>query len=225
MIKRLSYLLLSSFLALGLLFGVDAHATSTVSFEGGAENFVFSPSNDLFGGFKDLAPGDTRTETITVKNLATDYDFVKLYLRAESDTATNGLLSQLTFNLSRGEELISSDASANLALGTFYPGDETTLTLEVSAPLTLGNAYQHTQNEIKWIFTAEAYKDGQIAPPNTGTALATPSAANETIVIASASALVLAMLTTLMLLVRKKQLSVRGLVQFRSHPNKNNNIH
>ena len=225
MIKRLSYLLLSSFLALGLLFGVDAHATSTVSFEGGAENFVFSPSNDLFGGFKDLAPGDTRTETITVKNLATDYDFVKLYLRAESDTATNGLLSQLTFNLSRGEELISSDASANLVLGTFYPGDETTLTLEVSAPLTLGNAYQHTQNEIKWIFTAEAYKDGQIAPPNTGTALATPSAANETIVIASASALVLAMLTTLMLLVRKKQLSVRGLVQFRSHPNKNNNIH
>lgn len=223
MIKRLSYLLLSSFLALGLLFGMDAHATSTVSFEGGAENFVFSPSNDLFGSFKDLAPGDTRTETITVKNLAADYDFVKLYLRAESDTATNGLLSQLTFNLSHGEELISSDASANLALGTFYPGDETTLTLEVSAPLTLGNAYQHTQNEIKWIFTAEAYKDGQIAPPNTGTALTTPSAANETIVIASA--LVLTMLTTLMLLVRKKQLSVRGLVQFRSHPNKNNNIH
>ena len=203
-IKRLSNLFLSSLLALSLLLSGSAHATSTVTFEGGAENFVFSPSNDRFGGLKDLMPGDTRTETITVKNLATDYDFVKLYLRAESDTATDGLLSQLTFNLSHGEELISSDASANLALGTFYPGDETTLTLEVSAPLTLGHAYQHTKNEIKWIFTAEAYKDGQIAPPNTGTALATPSAANETIVIASASALVLAMLLATALLARKK---------------------
>lgn len=204
MIKRLSYLLLSSFLALGLLFGVDAHATSTVSFEGGAENFVFSPSNDLFGSFKDLTPGDTRSSTITVKNIATDYDFVKIYLRAESDTTTDGLLSQLTFNLSHGEELISSDASANLALGTFYPGDETTLTLEVSAPLTLGNAYQHTQNEIKWIFTAEAYKDGKPVAPNTGTTTKDKASVNTEIVTAVALATVFFMILALIILSRKK---------------------
>ena len=212
MIKRLSYLLLSSFLALGLLFGVDAHATSTVSFEGGAENFVFSPSNDLFGGFKDLTPGDTRTETITVKNLATDYDFVKLYLRATPNTNTADFLSHLTLNVYQDSELLSSASASdpanlteNTLLGTFYPGDETTLTLEVSAPLTLGNAYQHTTGNIAWIFTAEAYKDGQIVPPNTGAATAaTPGSANETIVIASATALVLAMLLATALLARKK---------------------
>ena len=178
-------------LVFGFISSQTAFATSTVQFEGGAENFVFYPdgawtSTDLFGDLQNLMPGDQRTETITVKNLASDYDYIKIYLRAESDTATNGLLSQLTFNLSHGEELISSDASANLALGTFYPGDETTLTLEVSAPLTLGNAYQHTQNEIKWIFTAEAYKDGQIVAPDTGIMSTSGSTlATETIILAA----------------------------------------
>ena len=192
--------LLLGFIALlfGLTFSQTAFAASTVQFEGGAENFVFYPdgawtSTDLFGSLQNLMPGDQRTETITVKNLASDYDYIKIYLRAETTSDADSLLSHLTLNLYQAGELLSStsasDTSAlttNLALGTFCPGDETTLTLEVSAPLTLGNAYQHTQNEIKWTFTAEAYKDGQIVAPDTGIMSTSGSTlATETIILAT----------------------------------------
>ena len=216
MIKRLSYLLLSSFLALGLLFGVDAHATSTVSFEGAAENFVFyengSPSTGLFGDLSQFMPGDVRTETITVKNLATEYDYIKIYLRAEPDDGVSGLLSELDLKVYQDGELLSSAPasdpsvlSKNYILGTFNPGEETELKIELSAPLSLGNAYQHATGDIKWVFTAEAYKDGKPVAPNTGAATAaTPGSANETIVTIATTTLVLAMLTTLILLARKK---------------------
>ena len=161
------------------LSGLDAnpYATATVSFEGGAENFVFSPTGNLFGDLSQFMPGDTRSSTITVKNIATDYDFVKIYLRAEPDSGASDLLSKLNLTVSQDGELLSSAPASNPSvlttnyeLGTFNPGKETNLSIELSAPSSLGNAYEYTSGDIKWIFTAEAYKDNQIVPPNTGTA-------------------------------------------------------
>ena len=37
---------------------------------------------DLFNNFKDVMPGDERTETITIKNSVNGFDYVKLYIRA-----------------------------------------------------------------------------------------------------------------------------------------------
>lgn len=37
---------------------------------------------DLFDNFKNVMPGDKRTEAITIKNNVTGYDYVKLYIRA-----------------------------------------------------------------------------------------------------------------------------------------------
>ena len=192
-------------LLFGLTFGQTVFAASTVQFEGGAENFVFSPSNDLFGSFKDLAPGDTRTETITVKNLASDYDYVKIYLRAETSSDTNSLLSQLTLNLYQPGELLSSTSASNTGalttnfeLGTFTYGEETLLAVEIIAPSSLGNNYLHTQGEINWIFTAEAYKDGQIVAPDTGIMSTSGSTlATETIILAAVAAALLASTTYL----------------------------
>lgn len=39
---------------------------------------------DLFNNFKDVMPGDERTETITIKNSVNGFDYVKLYIRAEA---------------------------------------------------------------------------------------------------------------------------------------------
>ena len=179
-------------LLLNLILSPLALAASSVQFEGGAENFVFYPSNgwndaDLFGGLKNMMPGDRRTESITVKNIATDYDYVKIFLRAESlssateTTAESGqpsmaeFLSKLTLNIYQGDNLISSASadnlgglSSNLLLGTFHGGDETTLTVEVIAPTSLSNKYMNAVGEIDWLFTAEAYKDGVMINPNTG---------------------------------------------------------
>jgi len=182
MFKRLFYFITPALLV-AATFGLNlAHpvlALSEVRFEGGAENFVFiedgSETSDLFMGFRALMPGDTRTENITVKNTATEYDFVKLFLRAEPLTGTNALLDRLTLNIYHDNVLVSSSPASsqgalasNLELGTFNYGEETLLTVEIIAPSDLENDYEYTEEEINWIFTAEAYKDGKIVSPNTG---------------------------------------------------------
>ena len=63
----------------------SAMAAAAVTYEGGAEKFVFVPGSeysdsDLFENFKGVLPGDTITQTIRVQN-ASDKQ-VRIYLRA-----------------------------------------------------------------------------------------------------------------------------------------------
>ena len=161
---------------------------SAVYFEGGADNFVFYPGTewsdvDLFDGFKNIMPGDKCTETIKVRNTAPEYDYVKIYLRAEAhDESSNPLsdsvadketvatmsdfLSQLSMRVYNGGNLIYNTSpdqlgglKNNVPLGEFVNGASTTLTVELNVPKTLSNAYMHRAGEVDWIFTAEGYKD------------------------------------------------------------------
>ena len=180
-------------LALIIIFGLilcpNVMATSKVQFEGGADNFVFYPEGDwaetdLFENLKGIMPGDKRSEIITIKNLASEYDYVKLYLRAKpasdrpantsGDITMGDFLSQFDIDVYKDGDLIStskaSDAgplASNFLLGTFKNDDEGLLTVEITAPNNLSNKYMHSQGEIEWIFTAEAYKDGVIINPYT----------------------------------------------------------
>jgi len=72
-------------------------AESTITFKGVQDGFTFQPGSeytatDLFDNFKDIMPGDNRTETIQITNIATDCDYIKLYMRAAvHDEAGNPL--------------------------------------------------------------------------------------------------------------------------------------
>lgn len=85
--RNLSSFLLALVMILNLSVTVFA-AESSVTYEGGAEKFVFLQGSeytdtDLFGDdFKDVMPGDTVTEKITVKNNYKGSDYVKIYMRA-----------------------------------------------------------------------------------------------------------------------------------------------
>lgn len=62
-------------------------ADSTITFNGTEEGFDIQPGSeytatDLFDNFKDVMPGDTLTENITITNKAKDSDYIKLYMRA-----------------------------------------------------------------------------------------------------------------------------------------------
>ena len=64
----------------------SALAAASVTYEGGAEKFVFLPGSsysdtDLFENFKGVLPGDVLTQNITVQN-DTDAQ-VRIYMRAE----------------------------------------------------------------------------------------------------------------------------------------------
>ena len=88
--KRTFRNLSSLLLALGMLLSLSVTAfaaDSSITFKGAQEGFDFQPGSqytatDLFDNFKDVMPGDKLTETIQVKNEASDCDYIKLYMRA-----------------------------------------------------------------------------------------------------------------------------------------------
>ena len=158
-------------------------AESTVTWQGQEKGFGFAPgseytTSDLFGNFKGVMPGDCLTETITLKNTATDSDYIRLYLRAVAhgeDTATSDsgetavtmveFLSQLTLRVYHGEALLyeaSPDKTAGLTENVFLSqlasGESTTLKAELEVPLTLSNAYANCLGEVDWVFTAEQFQ-------------------------------------------------------------------
>ena len=84
--RNLSSLLLALVMLLSLSVTAFA-ADSSITFKGAQEGFDFQPGSeytatDLFDNFKDVMPGNKLTETIQVKNDASDCDYIKLYMRA-----------------------------------------------------------------------------------------------------------------------------------------------
>lgn len=179
-------LLLMASLFCGL--GFAAFAESSVTYEGGAENFVFLPGSrftktDLFENFKDVMPGDVLTQQIKVKNNFFGPGTVRIYLRAITHDESNPLspavaetedlvtmkdfLAQLHMEVYNDGELIYSAAPHELGgladdvlLGNFSRGDSTTLTVKLYVPIELGNEYADRVGEVDWVFLAE-----ELPPP------------------------------------------------------------
>lgn len=179
-------------LLMTMSMATTAFASSTITFNGFSSGFEFKPGSeytetDLFDNFKNVMPGDTVTEDITFTNAATDCDFVNLYMRAEAhDEAGNPLsekvaeqetvatmtefLAQLSMKVWNGTDLIY-DASPdeldglkdNTFLGTFRTGDTTTLKVELTVPIELGNQFANRVGEVDWIFHVEAYNESQLS--------------------------------------------------------------
>ena len=189
--KKFIFGLMTVLMTGGLLTtNLASAAGSHVQFVGGAENFVFyddSGDTDLFDGLHDVMAGDKRTETITIQNTAHDYDYVKIYLdsvtipdgsaNSERTVTVAEFLANFTMNIWHGDNLIYSGVAENLDtfvsnvdLGTYYPNDKSTLTVELVAPESLTNRFAHCSAKMDWTFLAEAYKDGQVVPisPDTG---------------------------------------------------------
>lgn len=189
-LKRFSLLVLVVVLVANM--GVTAFAAgSSITFKGFDEGFQFQPGSeytatDLFGNFKDVMPGDVLTEEITFTNAAEDCDYVNLYLRAiahdetENPLSTNvaaketvatmtEFLAQLSMKVWHGSELIyeaSPDEldglKENVFLGTFRSGETTTLTVELTVPIELGNEFANRVGEVDWVFHVEGFNDGQL---------------------------------------------------------------
>ena len=181
-LKTISALALALLLLLGM--GATAFAESKVTYEGGAEKFVFLPGSeysetDLFENFKGVMPGDVITQEITVQNNYTKAEKVKIYLRAvvhdeqgnplseevartEDLVSMQDFLSQLTMTVKQGDKVLFSASpdeldglKENVLLGTFPGRSKTILTVELSVPFELGNEYANRVGEVDWVFTAE----------------------------------------------------------------------
>lgn len=195
--KRFAKVLSCLLLAAAVLLTAAAPAfaaESSITYLGKTKGFQFQPGStytdtDMFDSFKGVMPGDSRTETVTVTNKATDCDYIKLYLRAQvHDEKDNPLspgvaqtgetvatmtefLQQLSMKVYNGTQLIYSASpdelgglAENVLLGTFRKDESARMTVELEVPLTLDNRFANRTGEVDWVFTAEAYDDP--TPPN-----------------------------------------------------------
>ena len=176
-------------LTAAMLLAVSLSATafaagSTVRFNGKDQNITVEPGSeftatDLFDNFKDVMPGDVRTEEITIQNNSADCDYMRIYMRAvPHDETTNPLsskvaetetvatmtdfLSQLSVKVWNGSTLIyeASPDELNGLKKNFYLGDvgrgkTANLKVELSVPATLGNEYANRVGEVDWAFQVE----------------------------------------------------------------------
>ena len=184
--KRLITLLIVSIIALSSVLPVYA-SDGKVTYNGNAGKFVFEPGSDhsltdLFPNFKDVMPGDTLTQQITVRNNADNKVKVKIYIRslgAHEDSVD--FLSQLGLKVGKSEEnkmAYMFDAKANetaqltdwVCLGTLYSGGEVNLDVTLTAPVELDNEFQNDVGYLDWEFMIEEFpiEEGDPRPPQTG---------------------------------------------------------
>ena len=157
-------------LCLSLLFGcfsVFAFAEdSNITYVGDAEKFIIVPdSTDLFPNFKDVMPGDTLTQKITVNNDADNKVKVKIYIRSlgAADESYVEFLNQLHLTVQKAEDTPMFDAAADKTdgltewtyLGTLYSGGKVDLNATLEVPVTMDDRFQKDYGEIKWEFAVE----------------------------------------------------------------------
>ena len=179
--KRLFSLMMAAVMLFG--FTVTGFALdSSVTFEANEKKFDFMPGteyslSDLFPDFKNMMPGDTRTQTVTVKNNGKDGHTTKIYMKAlgpseefnEVDKTKNqAVLGQLNMSVVTRKDtksLFSATADKTdgltdwVLLGSLRKGGEVVLDVTVSVPVTMGNEFRNVAGGIKWAFKVEEIPD------------------------------------------------------------------
>lgn len=171
--KKVITLLVALILAFSAVMPVLA-AESNVVYSGKSGEFVFTPGSeqsptDLFTEFKDVMPGDTLTQKITVENKASNDVKVKIYLRSlGADEKSVDFLSQLNLRVKASEENEMGymfDAKANetagltdwVCLGTLYSGGKVNLDVLLDVPASLDNTFQDNIGSLDWEFKVEEF--------------------------------------------------------------------
>lgn len=142
-------------------------AEGNVTYEGDAKEFIFEPGSeysptDLFTGqFKDMMPGDVAKEEIQIKNDSKKP--VRIYMKSEGSVkGTEDFLKEFSLAVSyngRGLQESPANETAGLTdwvlLGTYEPGAQGILNVELKAPITLSNEFSEKAGYINWKFKVE----------------------------------------------------------------------
>lgn len=153
----------------------------SVVYDGNAQEFIFAPGSDksptdLFPNFKDVMPGDSITQKITVRNDASKDVKVKIYMRSlGSHPDTVAFLSQMNLTVELEEKTVMFDAAADQTagltewtyLGLLYSGGEVDLNVTLDVPVEMNNAFSQQVGLLDWEFKVEEFpvEDTDPSPP------------------------------------------------------------
>lgn len=162
-------------------------ADGNVIYSGDAGAFIFAPGSeysptDLFPNFKDVMPGDSITQTITVRNDASNKVKVKIYMRAlGAHPDSVEFLSKLHLTVDKSQDNTMEwmfDAQADqvgqleewVCLGTLYSGGEVNLLVTLDVPVELDNRFQELVGYLDWEFRVDEFEiePTDPEPPQTG---------------------------------------------------------
>lgn len=179
---KLLKLLVSLFL-IGVLAVSAVAADGNVTYQGSASGFIFTPGSeewvtDLFPNFKNVMPGDSLTQRITVRNETSKEVKIKLYVRSlGAHPESADFLSQMTMRVSDLTDTIlfaPADQSSQMTdwvyLGLLYSGGEAELEVKLDVPVTMGNDYADQIGYLNWEFRIEEFpvEDTDPKPSPTG---------------------------------------------------------
>lgn len=145
---------------------VTALADGNVTYDGKVKKFDFTPGSqysktDLFTDFKNVMPGDVRTQKVIVKNADTKKS-VRIYMRVlGSQPGSEDFLNEMMLTVSSDDVLFNApaDQTAQLTewrlLGSFTPGQEMPLDVTLDVPITMDNNYQFRIGYLDWQFKVE----------------------------------------------------------------------
>ena len=168
------------------VFSLATGNTSTVTYDHKAKEFIFNRTPyvdqdghkfpDLFAEFKEMMPGDTATQKITVSadNLGrgTAYIYLRTDASNEGDITADEqedyqkLLASkhVKMSVKQGDTVLAEgDLSKGVLLGKFRNDDPVDVDVTLSIDLEAGNELQGLQAGIGWVFTAE-YHEAPVRP-------------------------------------------------------------
>lgn len=182
--KRALAIFTISFLLFAFVLPVSA-AGGQVTYSGNAGNFIFEPGStysatDLLPDFKDVMPGDSRTDQVTVRNNADNKVKVDIYMRAlGAQSGSEDFLSKLHLKVKIASDSVMPymfDAAASetdgltdwVKLGTLYSGGEVKLDVTLEVPVTLDASYMNQVGYFDWEFKVEEFPVESTDPVPTG---------------------------------------------------------
>lgn len=181
--KKIVTLVLSFIAVFAITLSASAD-NGKVTYNGKSGEFIFEPGSeysptDLFDEFKDVMPGDSITQKITVKNDVSKNVKVKIYMRslgAHEDSVD--FLSQMNLSVTKLTDTNLFDASADQTagltewtyLGTLYSGGEAELEVVLDVPVEMTNEYSEQIGFLDWEFAVEELpvEESDPKPPKTG---------------------------------------------------------
>ena len=138
-------------------------SNSVLYYNGNTKEFTYFnlDKKDVFDDFKDMVPGDTRTQELTVR--AGDVKpGTTLYLKLNSDI-NEELLKYINISIYENDKLLSSNEDM-MKVYEFKEDGYFTLKVVVSVPTSVGNEVDGMMASLKWTFMIEEEGNAEEVP-------------------------------------------------------------